>query len=127
MTLKSNFRYLWCLVWYNYGVFLCSYNKSIEKINYTKKLINYWMLYKIPFESFDLKGIKCPYYSFLLKECKGMHKMLQLISNFLYKKPMLPFMQLHVHYLNLMRKKSHENFKVLKFWSNRLQGKWIFY
>jgi hypothetical protein len=36
---------------------------------------------------------------------KGMHKMMKLISNFLYKKKMLPFMQLHVHYVNLMKKK----------------------
>ncbi len=45
----------------------------------------------------------CPYYSFLLKECKGMNKMMQLISNFLHKKNMFPFMQLHVHYVNFMK------------------------
>ncbi len=39
---------------------------------------------------------------------KGMHKMMELISNILCKKNMLPFMQLHDHYVNLMRKKSHE-------------------
>jgi len=43
------------------------------------------------------------YYNFLLKECKRMHKMMQL--NFLYKKHMFPFMQLYVHYVNLMKKK----------------------
>jgi hypothetical protein len=42
---------------------------------------------------------------FLLKECKGMHIMMQLISNFLYKKNMFPFMQLNVCYVNLMKKK----------------------
>jgi hypothetical protein len=63
------------------------------------------MLFKIPFDSKDSKGIKCPYYRFLLKECNIMHIMMQLISNFLYKKNMLPFMQLNVHYVNLMKKK----------------------
>jgi hypothetical protein len=33
-----------------------------------------------------------------------MHKMMQLILNFLYKKHMFRFMQLHVHYVNLMKK-----------------------
>jgi hypothetical protein len=46
--------------------------------------------------------VKCSYYDFLLKECKGMHKMMQLNSN------MLPFMQLHVHYVNLMKKKTRK-------------------
>jgi hypothetical protein len=62
------------------------------------------MLHRIHFEYVDSKGIKCSYYSFSLKECKGMYKMMQLISNFLRKKKMLPFMQLHVHYVNLMKK-----------------------
>ncbi len=68
------------------------------------------MLYRIPKDS---KGIKCPYYNFLLKECKGVHKMMQLISNVLCKKNMLPFMQIHVHYVNLMEKKNH--MKISKF------------
>jgi hypothetical protein len=37
--------------------------------------------------------VKCPHYNILLKECKGMHKMMQLISKILNKKNMLPFMQ----------------------------------
>jgi hypothetical protein len=41
--------------------------------------------------------------------------MMQLISNFLYKANVLPFLQVHVKYVNLMTKKSRENFKVLKF------------
>jgi hypothetical protein len=75
------------------------------------------MLYRTPFESKDSKIIKCPYYNFLLKECKGMHKMMQLISNILCKKNMLPFMQLHVHYVNLMKNKStwkFQSFEILK-------------
>ncbi len=47
----------------------------VSKIRILKKQAtkskNYWMLYEIPiFERKDLKGIKCPYYSFLLKGCK---------------------------------------------------------
>jgi hypothetical protein len=67
--------------------------------------------------------VKCSYYIFLLKECKGMHKMMQLNSDSFYKKKMFPFMQLHVHYVNLMEKKSHANFKVLKFQRKGLQEK----
>jgi len=43
--------------------------------------------------------------------------MMQLMSNFLYKKNMLPFMQLHVHYVNLMKKKitwKFQNIEILK-------------
>jgi hypothetical protein len=32
-----------------------------------------------------------------------MHKIMQLILNFLYKKNMFPFMQLHVYYVNFMK------------------------
>jgi hypothetical protein len=42
---------------------------------------------------------------------------MQLISNFLYKKPMLPFMQVHVHYVNLMKNKitwKFQNLEILK-------------
>ncbi len=63
------------------------------------------MLYRIHFESFDSKGFKCSYDSFSLKECEGMHKMMQLISKKLCKKNMFPFIQLHIHYVNLMKKK----------------------
>jgi hypothetical protein len=58
--------------------------------------------------------VKCPYYNFLLKECKRMYKMMQFISKFLYKKKMFPFMQLHVHYVNLMKK---NHIKISKFWN----------
>jgi hypothetical protein len=112
----SNILQLWCI----FSILQLEYweKKLLKKSN------NYWMLYKIYFESFDGFMVKCPYYKFLLKERKGMHKMTQLISKFLYKKNMFPFMQLHVYYANLM-KKSHKNFKVLKFWSKGLQGEMI--
>jgi hypothetical protein len=63
--------------------------------------------------------VKCPYYNILLKECKGMHKMMQLISNFLNKKNMLPLMQLHVHYVNFMKK---NHMKISKFWKFEAKG-----
>jgi hypothetical protein len=75
------------------------------------------MLYKISFESFDWFMVKCPYYNFLLKECKGMCKMMQLISKKLYKKNVFPCMQLHVHYVNLMKEKitwNSQNLETLK-------------
>jgi hypothetical protein len=43
--------------------------------------------------------------------------MMQLISNFLYRKTMFPFMQLHVHYVNLMKKQiicKFQSFEILK-------------
>jgi DNA modification methylase len=46
-----------------------------------------------------------------------MHKMMQLISNVWCKKNMLPFMQIHVHYVNLMKKKitwKFQSFEILK-------------
>jgi len=68
------------------------------------------MLYRIAFESFDLFVVKCPFHNFLLKECKGMLKMMQLISNFLHKKTCFPL----CNYMFIMsiwwKKKSHENF-----------------
>ncbi len=94
-------------------VYSCVHTIKVLKIQAIKKINNYWMLYRIPLESFDWFMVKCPYYNFLLKEWKGVHKMMQLISNFLYKKNMLPFMQLHVHYVNLMKKK-HMKYQSLK-------------
>jgi hypothetical protein len=62
------------------------------------------MLYRIPFESFDWFMVKCPYYNFFVKvQCKGMHKMMQSNSKKLYIKSMFSFMQLHVHYVNLIK------------------------
>jgi hypothetical protein len=39
---------------------------------------------------------------------------MQLISNFLHKKNMFPFMQLHVHYVNLIKKKITWKFQSLE-------------
>ncbi len=44
-----------------------------------------------------------PYYRFFIKNSKRMHQMIQLISNFFNKKIMLPFMQLHIYYVYLMK------------------------
>jgi hypothetical protein len=85
------------------------------------------MLYKIYFESFDWFMVKCPYYKFLLKEHKGMHKMTQLISKFLYKKNMFPFMQLHVYYANLMKKNHIKNSKFWNFEAKDYKWKWFLY
>jgi hypothetical protein len=41
-----------------------------------------------------------------------MHKIMQLISNFMYKTIMFPFMQLHVHLVNLM---GHTHAKIGQF------------
>jgi hypothetical protein len=86
-------------------VYFCVPTIRILKKRAIKKSNNCSMLYRIHFESFDSKGIMCSYYSFLLKECKGMCKMMQLISKNLCKKNMFPFIQLHIHYVNLMKKK----------------------
>jgi hypothetical protein len=43
-----------------------------------------------------------------------MHIMMQLISKILYKKNKLPFMQLNVHHVNLMKKKITWKFQSLK-------------
>jgi len=40
---------------------------------------------------------------FSIKESKGMHKVIQLISNFLYNKNMPLSMKIHVHWMNLMK------------------------
>jgi hypothetical protein len=108
-TLKGNFIFLWCLVYYNYGVFCVPTIKVLKKKT-KKKSNNYWMLYKIPFEFFDLFMVKCPYYNFLLKECKGMHKMMQLIIEEKYAS----LYAITCSLCQFDEKKSHENFKVLK-------------
>jgi len=46
-----------------------------------------------------------------------MHKVIQLISNFLYDKNMAPFMKVHVHWMNLMKnqiKQKFQNLEILK-------------
>ncbi len=39
------------------------------------------------------------------------YKIMQLISNFLYKKKMFPSMQIHVHYVNLMKQQFISKFQ----------------
>jgi len=39
-----------------------------------------------------------------------MHKIIQLISNFLYNRIMSPFMKVHVHGMNLMNNQIIQNF-----------------
>ncbi len=56
--------------------------------------------------------VKCPY---LFIFVKGMHKMMQSISKNIYKKNMLIFMQLHVHYVNLMKTNHMKMSKSLNF------------
>jgi len=96
----SNILQLWCI----FGFLQLEYWKKIHRIH---------------FESFDSKGFKCSYNSFSLKECKGMHKMMQLISKKLCKKNMLPFIQLHIHYVNLMEKKITWKFQILSILKQR--------
>jgi hypothetical protein len=46
-----------------------------------------------------------------------MHKVIQLISNFLYNKDMPPSMKVHVHWMNLVKNqiiKKCQNLKILK-------------
>jgi hypothetical protein len=52
---------------------------------------------------------------FLKKELKGMHKVIQLISNFLCNTIMPLSMKLHVHYMNLMKNQIIQKFQSLKF------------
>jgi len=60
----------------------------------------------------------------MLKKCKGMHKMMQLNSNFLYKKFKHAFLYAPTCSLcQFDEKKSNENFKVLKFRRKGMQGK----
>jgi hypothetical protein len=45
---------------------------------------------------------------FFSKELKRMHKVKQVISNFLYDKNMALFMKVHVHWMNLMKNQSYK-------------------
>jgi len=54
---------------------------------------------------------------FFFKESKGMHKVIPLISNFLYNKNMPSFMKVHVHWMNLMKNQiiqKFQSFEILK-------------
>jgi len=57
------------------------------------------------------------------KESKGMHKIIQLISNFLYNKNMSPFMKVHVHYMNLMKNQIIQKFQNLQILKEKVTRK----
>jgi len=48
-----------------------------------------------------------------------MHKVIQLISNFLYNKNMPPSMKVHVHWMNLMKNKIKQKFQNLEILKER--------
>jgi hypothetical protein len=48
-----------------------------------------------------------------------MHKVIQLISNFLYNKSMPPSMKVHVHWMNLMKNKIKQKFQNLEILKKR--------
>jgi hypothetical protein len=49
-----------------------------------------------------------------------MHKVIQLISNFLYNKNMFPFMKVHVHWMNLMKNQIKQKLRSLNFKKKRV-------
>jgi len=54
---------------------------------------------------------------FLKKESKGIHKVIQFITNFLYNKNVPHSMKVHVHWMNLMKNQiiqKFQSFKILK-------------
>jgi len=57
---------------------------------------------------------------FLKKESKGMHKVIQLISNFLYNKNMPRFMKVHVHWMNLMKNQIIQKCQSLEIFKERV-------
>jgi hypothetical protein len=52
-----------------------------------------------------------------------MHKVIQLILNFLYNKNVPPSMKIHVHWMNLMKNQIKQKFHGLEILKERLQGK----
>jgi hypothetical protein len=51
------------------------------------------------------------------KKSKGMHNVIQSISNFVYNKNMPPSMKVHVHWMNLMKNRiiqKCQNLQILK-------------
>ncbi len=54
-----------------------------------------------------------------------MHKVIQLILDFLYNKNMPLSMKIYVHYINLMKTKSYKNFKVFETLKGRVIRKRI--
>jgi len=56
-----------------------------------------------------------------------MHKIIQLISKFVYNKSMPLCMKVHVHWINLMKNQIIQKFQSLKIFKERLQGKIAFF
>jgi hypothetical protein len=54
-----------------------------------------------------------------------MHKVIQLISNFLNNKNMLPSMKIHVHWMNLMKNQIIQKFQSLEILKERAIGQGI--
>jgi len=48
-----------------------------------------------------------------------MHKVIQMISNFLYNKNMPPSMKVHVHWMNLMKNQIKQKFQNLENFKER--------
>jgi len=55
-----------------------------------------------------------------LKESKGMHKVIQLISNFFYNKNMPPSMKVHIHWMKLLKNQIVQKFQSLKILKERV-------
>jgi len=49
-----------------------------------------------------------------------MHKVIHLISNFLYNKNMPPSMKIHVHWMNLMKNQIKQKFQSLEILKERV-------
>jgi len=60
---------------------------------------------------------------FFSKESKGMHKVIQLISNYLYNKNMPPYMKVHVHYMILMKNQIIQKIQSLEILKERATRK----
>jgi hypothetical protein len=56
-----------------------------------------------------------------------MHKVIQLISNFSYKKNMPPSMKVHVHYMNLMKNQIIQKFQSLQIFQKKSYKGEIFF
>jgi hypothetical protein len=61
------------------------------------------------------------------KESKGMHKTVQLISNFLYNKNMPLPMKVHVHRMNLMKNQIIQKFQSFEILKERVKRQRIHY
>ncbi len=56
-----------------------------------------------------------------------MHKVIQLISNFFYKKNMPPSMKVHVHYMNLMKNQIIQKSQSLQIFKEKVTREFFFF